>query len=224
MPLQPVQCFGSWMTVVVIPDRDHRCPGPQRIEPFVASASPAPMVADFEKIDRTRPTSHLLFGRKTGITRQEGLEGAVLDEEHQGVLIHILPPVRPVWIRVQDGEADAVQRKPLALSASVPRDGFTRKPIEETIVQRIAHLLARFDHHSRLKPVQHACYTTQVVRVRVGYECDGQLSSPVAQQERNYHAAASVRVVTPWPGIDQYPTTPGCPKEGPISLSYVEKM
>jgi hypothetical protein len=106
----------------------------------------------------------------------------------------------------------------------VPGDGVRRQLTEETIVLRVRDRLAGLDHYARTKAVQDANNTAQMIRVRVGDECDGQIPSPVARQERHHDPASGVAAVAPGAGIDQHPVARRGAKERTVSLPHVEKM
>ena len=107
---------------------------------------------------------------------------------------------------------------------AVPGEGLGGQLVEEPIVQRVGHLLAGLEDQAWVKPVQHAGNPAEVVRVRMGDDCEGQLPRAVARQERHDHPAAGVAAIVPGSGVDHHPASCRGAKDRAISLPYVEKM
>jgi hypothetical protein len=93
------------------------------------------VVANLEQVYRTSPTAHFGLRSKSGIAREDGLEGTILHQQHQRILIQVLAPTRPL-VGMENREADTVQGESFSPAPAMPGDRFSSELVEEFVIQR----------------------------------------------------------------------------------------
>ena len=125
---------------------------------------------------------------------------------------------------MENRELDAIQHERFALPGSMPRDGSSSELVEELIVERIVHSLARLEDQPRPESIQHAFDPAKMVGVGMGDHNDRQLPNALASQKRDHHPPTCICRACTGACIHNYPAATRSPKDSPISLADVEKM
>jgi hypothetical protein len=209
---------------VVRADAYHADRRPELVEPAVARAAGAAVVADLEERHAADPAREQRLRRQPRVPGEQGAEAAVLHQQHYRVLVQVAAPLGPGRIRVEHGEAHAVEGEPLPRAPGMPPDVPGLEVVEEGAVDRVGDQLGRLADEPRRQAVDQRLRAAEMIEVGVRDHEHVHGPRPHPPEEGEDDLPAGVPPCVARPRVDHDPMAAGRPDGGGVALPHVEKM
>lgn len=212
------------MAVPVGTDRDHRCSGPDRVEPGDAGRARRSVVTHLQQLRGPAHQRQRRLRREPCVTGEHGVEPAVRHPDDHRVLVGREMSVDP-WLRwVKHREGHRVQPQRVAGPRGSPGGPrFIHGP-QVVEVQGRAQRLSRLEHQVGVQRGHDARNAAQVVRVPVRGDDQIQAARTLPPEERKDHAASCVPLGRARPAVDQRPAAMRRADHDRVSLAHVQHV
>ena len=130
------------------------------------------MVAHLEQVHRPEPAEHHRFSGKAGVAGEECLEVAILEQQHERVLVDVLAPFCPSRPRMQDRDANAVELEMLTGLRRVPGNSVGDEPVQKAGVSRVGYVGTGLDDQARREARHYGRQAAEMIGVGMGNHRD----------------------------------------------------
>lgn len=219
MALEPLKRAWVRVTVAVPPaDRDHGDLRFRAVEKGIACCRPATVMADFEKVNVGHIVQNDLLDRQTGITHQEHLDTAKIEEEDNRGVIEIRGSGHLVGSGRENGEGQLAESVATPCPGEVNGDAPFLKLLLPTPVDRGLMGSVCGQHSFHFVSIENVHESGDVIRVRVGE--NDELERVV---EERHGVAELFEDPTVWSAVHENVLPTGCLDKNSIALADVEE-